>query len=76
MHRVFSGTAPKGTEQVESEQNYTISSLSIAEEPSDESIAPFINPNDVLLVKLNPDHDASKKGAISYDLRRRRGRRA
>jgi hypothetical protein len=76
MPRVLSGTAPTETEQAEAEQNYTISPLSIAEEPSNESITPFINPNYVPLVKLGPDHGASKKSAISYDLRRWRGRRA
>jgi hypothetical protein len=76
MYRVLSGTAPKETEQAEPEQNYTISSFSTAEEPSNESTAPFINSNYVLLVKLDPDHDASKKSAISHDLRRWRGRRA
>jgi hypothetical protein len=76
MPQVLAGTAPRDTKQVEAEQSYTISSLSIAEESPNELIAPFINPNYVLLVKLDPDHDASKKSAISYDLRRWRGRRA
>jgi hypothetical protein len=33
----------------------------------------FINPDYVFLVNLSPDHDASKKSAIGYDLIRRRG---
>jgi hypothetical protein len=32
----------------------------------------FINPNYILLVKLNADHDANKKSAIGYDLTGRR----
>lgn len=35
----------------------------------------FINSNDVLLVNLSTDHDASKKCTIGYYLVRRRGRR-
>jgi hypothetical protein len=70
VHRKLSGTVPKETEKVEAEQNYMISSLSIAEKPPNELIAPFIDLNDVHLVKLNHEHDASKKSTISFDSRR------
>jgi hypothetical protein len=64
--------ASKGIAWFEAEQHYTISLLNIAEEAANESRAPFINPNKVL-VKLNPDHNTGEKSAIGYDLIRRRG---